>query len=83
MQFVDKILFQINTEIEKLGIDDCMGIDSALHMMRFIQPLCDELRKYILAISLLMKRKKSLFFKEYKPEVLSKYFVLFSLYVMN
>lgn len=44
MQFVDKILFQINTEIEKLGIDDCMGIDSALHMMRFIQPLCDELR---------------------------------------
>ena len=49
MQFVDKILFQINTEIEKLGIDDCMGIDSALHMMRFIQPLCDELRKYILA----------------------------------
>ena len=29
MQFVDKILFQINTEIEKLGIDDCMGIDSA------------------------------------------------------
>lgn len=48
MQFVDKILFQINTEIEKLGIDDCMGIDSALHMMRFIQPLCDELRKYIL-----------------------------------
>lgn len=49
MQFVDKILFQINTEIEKLGIDDCMGIDSALHMMRFIQPLGDELRKYILA----------------------------------
>ena len=63
MQFVDKILFQINTEIEKLGIDDCMGIDSALHMMRFIQPLCDELRKYILAISLLMKRKKSLFLR--------------------
>lgn len=63
MQFVDKILFQINTEIEKLGIDDCMGIDSALHMMRFIQPLCDELRKYILVISLLMKRKKSLFLR--------------------
>ena len=63
MQFVDKILFQINTEIEKLGIDDCMGIDSALHMMRFIQPLCDELRKYILAYQLLMKRKKSLFLR--------------------
>ena len=49
MQFVDKILFQINTEIEKLGIDDCMGMGSALYMMRFIQPLCDELRKHILA----------------------------------
>ena len=29
MQFVDKILFQIKTEIEKLGIDDCMGMGSA------------------------------------------------------
>ena len=49
MQFVDKILFQINTEIEKLGIDDCMGMCNALYMMRFIQPLYNELRKYILA----------------------------------
>ena len=36
MQFVDKILFQIDTEIEKNGINDCTGIDSALYMMRFI-----------------------------------------------
>ena len=73
MQFVDKILFQINTEIEKLGIDDCMGIDSALHMMRFIQPLCDELRKYILAYQFADETEEISFFKEYKPEVLSKY----------
>lgn len=76
MQFVDKILFQINTEIEKLGIDDCMGIDSALHMMRFIQPLCDELRKYILAYQFADEAEEINFFKEHKPEVLSKYLFL-------
>ena len=69
MQFVDKILFQINTEIEKLGIDDCMGIDSALHMMRFIQPLCDELRKVrssnnlSCSVASTKERKKSLFLR--------------------
>jgi len=68
MQFVDKILFQINTEIEKLGIDDCMGIDSALHMMRFIQPLGDELRKYILAYQFADETEEISFFKEYKPK---------------
>ena len=83
MQFVDKILFQINTEIEKLGIDDCMGIDSALHMMRFIQPLCDELRKYILAYQFADETEEISFFKEYKPEVLSKYLYYNKIYVIE
>ena len=50
MQFVDKILFQIDTEIRKNSINDCTGIDSALYTMRFIRPLCDELKKYSLRI---------------------------------
>ena len=83
MQFVDKILFQINTEIEKLGIDDCMGIDSALHMMRFIQPLCDELRKYILAYQFADEAEEINFFKEHKPEVLSKYMYYNKIYVIE
>ena len=83
MQFVDKILFQINTEIEKLGIDDCMGIDSALHMMRFIQPLGDELRKYILAYQFADETEEISFFKEYKPEVLSKYLYYNKIYVIE
>lgn len=83
MQFVYKILFQINTEIEKLGIDDCMGIDSALHMMRFIQPLCDELRKYILAYQFADETEEISFFKEYKPEVLSKYLYYNKIYVIE
>lgn len=73
MQFVDKILFQIDTEIEKNGINDCTGIDSALYMMRFIRPLCDELRKYILAYKFVNEAEEINFFKEQKPEVLSKY----------
>lgn len=67
MQFVDKILFQINTEIEKLGIDDCMGMGSALYMMSFIQPLYNELRKYILAYQFADETEEISFFKEYKP----------------
>ena len=71
MQFVDKILFQIDTEIEKNGINDCTGIDSALYMMRFIRPLCDELRKYISAYKFANEAEEINFFKEQKPEVLS------------
>lgn len=73
MQFVDKILFQIDTEIGKNGINDCTGIDSALYMMRFIRPLCDELRKYISAYKFANEAEEINFFKEQKPEVLSKY----------
>ena len=83
MQFVDKILFQINTEIEKLGIDDCIGIDSALHMMRFIQPLCDKLRKYILTYQFADEAEEINFFKEHKPEVLSKYLYYNKIYVIE
>lgn len=44
--YVSKLLFQIQTEINISNSDECIGIDRALHMMRFIRPLCDELRKY-------------------------------------
>ena len=83
MQFVDKILFQIDTEIEKNGINDCTGIDSALYMMRFIRPLCDELRKYILAYKFVNEAEEINFFKEQKPEVLSKYLYYNKIYVIE
>ena len=41
-----------------------MGIDSALHMMRFIQPLGDELRKYILAYQFTDETEEISFFKD-------------------
>ena len=41
--YVSKLLFQIQTEINISNSDECIGIDRALHMMRFIRPLCDEL----------------------------------------
>ena len=83
MQFVDKILFQIDTEIEKNGINDCTGIDSALYMMRFIRPLCDELRKYISAYKFVNEAEEINFFKEQKPEVLSKYLYYNKIYVIE
>lgn len=60
-----------------------MGIDSALHMMRFIQPLGDELRKYILAYQFADETEEISFFKEYKPEVLSKYLYYNKIYVIE
>ena len=83
MQFVDKILFQIDTEIGKNGINDCTGIDSALYMMRFIRPLCDELRKYISAYKFANEAEEINFFKEQKPEVLSKYLYYNKIYVIE
>ena len=83
MQFVDKILFQIDTEIGKNGINDCTGIDSALYMMRFIRPLCDELRKYISAYKFAIEAEEINFFKEQKPEVLSKYLYYNKIYVIE
>ena len=61
--YVSKLLFQIQTEINISNSDECIGIDRALHMMRFIRPLCDELRKHTVNISLGTRRKKSISLK--------------------
>ena len=63
MQFVDKILSQSIQRQKKLGIDDCMGMGSALYIMRFIQPLYNELRKYILAYQFADETEEISFFQ--------------------
>ena len=60
-----------------------MGMGSALYMMRFIQPLYNELRKYILAYQFADETEEISFFKEYKPEVLSKYLYYNKIYVIE
>ena len=60
-----------------------MGMGSALYIMRFIQPLYNELRKYILAYQFADETEEISFFKEYKPEVLSKYLYYNKIYVIE
>ena len=71
--YVSKLLFQIQTEINISNSDECIGIDRALHMMRFIRPLCDTLRKHTVNYQFRDEAEEIYFFKELKPEVLSKY----------
>ena len=81
--YVSKLLFQIQTEINISNSDECIGIDRALHMMRFIRPLCDELRKYTVNYQFRDEAEEIYFFKELKPEVLSKYMYYNKIYVIE
>ena len=81
--YVGKLLFQIQTEINISNSDECIGIDRALHMMRFIRPLCDELRKYTVNYQFRDEAEEIYFFKELKPEVLSKYMYYNKIYVIE
>ena len=81
--YVSKLLFQIQTEINISNSDECIGIDRALHMMRFIRPLCDELRKHTVNYQFRDEVEEIYFFKELKPEVLSKYMYYNKIYVIE
>ena len=81
--YVSKLLFQIQTEINISNSDECIGIDRALHMMRFIRPLCDELRKHTVNYQFRDEAEEIYFFKELKPEVLSKYMYYNKIYVIE
>ena len=81
--YVSKLLFQIQTEINISNSDECIGIDRALPMMRFIRPLCDELRKYTVNYQFRDEAEEIYFFKELKPEVLSKYMYYNKIYVIE
>ena len=52
-------------------------------MMRFIRPLCDELRKHTVNYQFRDEAEEIYFFKELKPEVLSKYMYYNKIYVIE
>ena len=71
-QITDRILSTIHTEIENTCIDEDITIDVALHMIKFIRPLFEELRCFISKHEFRNKEEEILFFKNEKPNILSK-----------
>ncbi len=72
-RFAEEILAKIDAEIQlrDCGVDSAM--DNALYMVRFIAPMYEQLREMIISYSFPSVEDEIYFFKELKPEILSKY----------
>lgn len=80
---VDKVLFQIENEIESKSINEDITIDIALYMVEFIRPLFEELRTFIAKYKFQDKDEEILFFKNIKPTILSKLLYFNHIYVIE
>lgn len=69
---VGNILVRINAEIETLGIAEIISLNDALHMINFIRPQFDELHNFIVSYKFESQNEEILFFKELKPQILSR-----------
>ena len=45
--FADEILAKIDAEIESIGFNNDITMNDALHMIEYIIPLYDQLRKFL------------------------------------
>lgn len=72
-RFAEEILAKIDAEIRlrDCGVNSTM--DTALYMVRFIAPMYEQLREMIISYSFPSVEDEICFFKELKPEILSKY----------
>ena len=72
-RFAEEILAKIDAEIRlrDCGVNSTM--DNALYMVRFIAPMYEQLREMIISYSFPSVEDEICFFKESKPEILSKY----------
>lgn len=71
--FAEEILAKIDTEIESVGFNNEITMDDALHMIEFIIPLYDQLRKLIVDYTFPSVKDEIYFFKELKPNILGRY----------
>lgn len=71
--FAEEILAKIDTEIESIGFDNDITMDDALHMIEYIIPLYDQLRKFIIDYTFPSIEDEIYFFKELKPNILGRY----------
>lgn len=71
--FAEEILAKIDTEIELIGFDNDITMNDALHMIEYIIPLYDQLRKFIIDYTFPSIEDEIYFFKELKPNILGRY----------
>ena len=70
--YIKKILQNINSEIDNSYYFDCDVIGNSLKMTQRLQKILEELRSKVSGSQFETKEEEILFFKEQKPEVLSK-----------
>ena len=72
-RLAEEILAKIDAEIRLRDCDVDSAMDNALYMVRFIAPMYEQLREMIISYSFPSVEDEICFFKELKPEILSKY----------
>ena len=79
-RLAEEILAKIDAEIRLRDCDVYSAMDNALYMVRFIAPMYEQLREMIISYSFLSVEDEICFFKELKPEILSKYIYFSKVY---
>lgn len=71
--FAEEMLLKIDAEIESIGFNNDITINDALHMVKYIIPLYDQLRKLTVEHIFSSTEEEIYFFKELKPSILGRY----------
>lgn len=71
--FAEETLLKIDAEIESIGFNNDITINDALHMVKYIIPLYDQLRKLTVEHIFSSTEEEIYFFKELKPSILGRY----------
>ena len=79
-RFAEEILSKIDVEIRLKNCDVNLVMDNALYMVKFIAPMYERLRKMVISYSFPSVEDEIYFFKELKPEILSKYIYFSKVY---
>lgn len=67
------MLLKIDAEIESIGFNNDITINDALHIVKYIIPLYDQLRKLTVDHIFSSTEEEIYFFKELKPNILGRY----------
>lgn len=71
--FAEEMLLKIDAEIESIGFNNDITINDALHIVKYIIPLYDQLRKLTVDHIFSSTEEEIYFFKELKPNILDRY----------
>lgn len=79
-RFAEEILAKIDAEIRLKNCDVNLVMNNALYMVKFIAPMYERLREMVISYSFPSVEDEIYFFKELKPEILSKYIYFSKVY---